>query len=200
MSAINWPERWALGGWWEDLYLRRKSFPIGPRNTYSNIAYALAAVYLVVTGSGTTRWVLGAAMLLLAIGSAGYHAFKTERWRTADHAGMVPTMAVLMVHGLLHNSPGLTGGAFMVATVLGAIFAVEKSDKLLGLLFLGAAVPPLVAGAIGPTLIAVALFALAFAFWVADKRAWAIVGLWGHAIWHVLTAVAMPQLHAAQIQ
>jgi hypothetical protein len=198
MTAIDWKARWALGGWAEDAKLRRTFFPIGPRNAWSNIAYAVSAIYIVIAGHGDTRWVLGAAMILLAIGSGYYHYVKTEKARTWDWAGMIPTMTIFAVHGMLHNSPGLAFGSFTVATVIGSIYAKEKSDIVLGVLFLAGAVPPLMAGNVIPTAIAVCTFGLAMTFWIADKKHWAMVGLWGHAIWHVLTAVAMPQLYSAQ--
>src|SRR3546814_8785788 len=36
------------GGWWEDQYLGRCWSPIGPRNTYSNAAYAVCGGLAVV--------------------------------------------------------------------------------------------------------------------------------------------------------
>lgn len=202
MTAIDWEARWAMGGWAEDAKLRRKRFPIGPRNTWSSLAYALAGIYLVATGEGATRWVIAGGMVMLALGSAAYHCWKTHPrnlWNNADWFGMAATMVPLSIHGLLHTSPGLPLGAFSIGLVAASLISMGKhSDEIMGLLFLGAAVPPFLAGNHGPVLIAVALFALAMAFWQADRKRWAIVGLWGHSLWHVLTAVAMPQLYQAQ--
>jgi predicted membrane channel-forming protein YqfA (hemolysin III family) len=201
VTAINWSARWRLGGWWEDIYLGRKRFPIGPRNTWSNAAYLLAAAYLALTGTGNTRWVLAAGMVVLAIGSAAYHSQKTEATRAWDWVGMGATMATFTVHGALYTSPGLALGAFSVSVVAGSLLAWgQKSDLVLGLLFVAAAIPPMLHGNLWPALEAVGLFAVAMLFWQADKRRWAWVGLWGHALWHVFTAVAMPQLHQAQIR
>lgn len=199
MTAIDWEARWAFGGWAEDAELRRKRFPIGPRNCYSNVAYLLAALYLVLTGEGTTRWVVAGGMALLAIGSAGYHAFKTKKWNNADWFGMASVMAPLTVNGVLHSSQGLPLGALSVGLVAASLIAGGKhSDVVMGALFVGASVPPFLAGNIWPVVEAVVLFALAMAFWRADKKRWAIVGLYGHAAWHCLTGFAMPQLYQAQ--
>lgn len=201
MTAIDWESRWIMGGWREDLRLLRKKFPIAPRNTWSSVAYALAAVYLVAIGEGATRWVVGAGMVVLAIGSAGYHCWKTEPWRNWDWAGMGGTMTPLAVNGVLHASQGLALGALSVGIPAAALIAwggTKHSDLVMGLLFVGSSVPAFLAGNTWPAIEAVALFALAMAFWYADRKAWAIVGLWGHAIWHILTAAAMPQLYQAQ--
>ena len=202
MTAIDWEARWAMGGWAEDAKLRRKHFPIGPRNTASNVAYLLAAVYLMATGEGPARWAIGAGMVVLAIGSACYHAFKTPKTNNWDWAGMGGTMTPFAVNGVLHTSRGLALGAFSIGAVSAALIAwgsTRHSDFVMGLLFLGSAVPAFLAGNFWPAVEAVATFALAMAFWQADRKRWAIVGLYGHAAWHVLTAVAMPQLHRAQI-
>jgi len=77
-------------------------------------------------------------------------------------------------------------------------FHVKHFDLLMGGLFAVAAIPALWRGNQAVALLSVILFALAYLFWQGDKRRWKIVGLWGHAGWHVATAAAMAALFVAQ--
>lgn len=188
------------GGWAEDAQNKRCTKPIGPRNTYSNLSYALAALWLVDNSPDPLRFPMAAWLLLLCVGSSGYHAFKTTFWNNMDWAGMYSTMAVLVIHGLKPDVPGGLLGGFTVGAVGAMLFAfqIKHFDLLMGGLFAVAAIPPLWSGNQAVALLSVGLFALAFLFWQADKRRWKMVGLYGHAAWHVFTAAAMVALFVAQ--
>ncbi len=187
------------GGWAEDVSNKRCTLPIGPRNTVSNLAYLAAGVWVVTTQVVPVRWVLGAALLLLAMGSALYHATKRTWANNLDWAGMFATMSVLVVHGLFPRAPGLALGALSVSMVVTVIYAWDKHfDLMMGGLFLAAALPAMLHGALGPVLVSVGWFLVGYLGWQCDKRR-VLLGKWGHAVWHVATAIALERLFLAQV-
>lgn len=189
------------GGWAEDAWSHRCRFPIAWRNTWSNAAYLVAGLWLLLTQSVPARWPMLAALLVLAVGSALYHGTKEIWANNLDWLGMGATMTVLVIQGLFPRADGLVLGAFSIGAVAALLISKHMHfDVLMGVLFLAAAIPPVVRGELGLTLVSVGLFAVGYLFWQADKhRSW-IVGLWGHAGWHVLTAAAMAALFVAQAQ
>lgn len=197
----TWARRIARGGWAEDLALQRAAVPIGPRNTYSNVAYLLAGVWAMLTLPGEARWALGGALIALGLGSAAYHAFKTVATNRLDWAGMGAVMTVLDLHAVFPQAPGLLLGALFIGMVAAVMIGQQfmHFDLLMGALALVAMVPPAVHGHAGAILPSFALFALAMVFWQADRKRLALVGLYGHATWHVLTAIAMPSLYRAGV-
>ena len=190
----------ARGGWREDAALHRCAFPIGPRNTVSNLAYLLAGIWLLQVSDDPMRFAMAAFLCLLAVGSAGYHGTKRTFWNNMDWAGMYSTMTVLVIHGINPNVPGGWLGGFSVGIVGACLFAfqVKHVDLLMGGLFLVAAIPPIARGGLWAVLPVVLLFALGYLAWQADKRRWKFIGLYGHALWHVLTAVALALLFVVQ--
>lgn len=194
--------RIARGGWAEDAEEGRCTFPIGPRNTYSNVAYALAAGGVVAWGSGDIRWVMAAALLLLALGSALYHGYKTIWANDLDWAGMYATLTVLVVNGMFPNAPGLALGAASIGIVLVALFAFHTHfDAHMAILLAVAAGATMVTRPPERTLEVVGslcCFVVAYGVWQLDKQRHPAIGRWGHAVWHVLTAAAMMILFLAQ--
>jgi hypothetical protein len=187
------------GGWAEDAALQRCHFPIGPRNTWSNLSYALAGLWLAVTPGEPIRWIMAAALLMLAVGSALYHGTKQIWANDLDWLGMGASMSVLVVHGLFPHAEGLALGAFTVGAVAGLLIAKQMHfDLLMGGLFVAALIPAYLNGEWRLASISVACFSLAYLAWQADKRRWKIVGLYGHAGWHLLTAAAIAVLFLSQ--
>lgn len=187
-------------GWWgEDIALHRCRVPYGPRNSWSNLSYLLAGVWVVLTQQGDVRWVMGAALLTLAIGSALYHSTKQIWANNLDWLGMGASMSVLVIHGAFPHADGLALGAFSIGAVVALLIAQHMHfDEVMGLMFLGALVPAYTQGSPALATASVICFALAYGAWQADKRRWKIVGLYGHAAWHAGTAAAMAILFAAQ--
>jgi hypothetical protein len=190
----------ARGGWAEDAALRRCTFPIGPRNTYSNVAYLLAGIWVVVTQPDTVRWVMGPALAVLALGSALYHGTKRVWANNLDWVGMYACLSVLVVHGVFRDNEGVALGALSLSTTMALLWPYQPThfDWHMGLLFVAALIPAYLIGHPMLALYALLAFAVSYLAWQADKRRWKVVGLWGHAIWHVGTAVALALLFAAQ--
>lgn len=191
----------ARGGWAEDAAGYGCAIPIAWRNTVSNAAYALAGLWVVLTQSGAVRWVMGAALLTLAIGSALYHATKQIWANNLDWLGMGASMMVLVVHGAFPEAEGLALGAFSVGSVAALLIAQHMHfDEVMGALFVAAIVPAYLYGDKTLATASVVLFLLAMAFWQMDRKHWKIVGLYGHSAWHCLTSAAMAVLFAAQVR
>lgn len=188
----------ARGGWAEDAALRRCSFPIGPRNTWSNLAYIWFGLLLPVLIGTPASWVMAGAMIALGIGSGLYHGTKKVWANNLDWFGMYLTMTVLVIHGLFPNAPGLAFGAACIAIVMASIWSFDKHfDAHMGILLIAAALPPALHGQLPLVALSFTLFGLGYVAWQFDK-ARKVVGLWGHALWHVLTAGAQAALFVAQ--
>lgn len=188
------------GGWAEDEARGSCNVPIGPRNAYSNVGYAGWGFYLLVTSRSTLQTAMGVAMIMLAFGSWWYHSEKTIAGNNADWVGMYACAAVIL------------GGAIGVHTYeilipIGMIFVVlfawainrVRFDAFMGVTFLVGAISAIARhGVSWMIVIATLCFALAYLAWQLDKRRNPIVGLWGHALWHLLTAPGLALLHLAQ--
>lgn len=187
-------------GWWgEDIALHRCSPPYGPRNTVSNIAYGLAALWVVLTQSGDVRWVMALALCALAIGSWLYHSRKEIWANNLDWLGMGGSMAVLDVSALFPHSPEMALGAFSIGLVVALLISQHMHfDEVMAGMFLVALVPAYLVGDAGLAALSVLLFALGYLCWKLDKTKGKPLGLWGHALWHCFTAAAMAVLFAAR--
>ncbi|HUU96488.1 MAG TPA: hypothetical protein VM487_12175, partial [Phycisphaerae bacterium] len=86
------------GRWWEDAICQRCTFPIGPLNTYSNVAYLLGALAVVRWDHSFAGWVMGGCLLVLAIGSFLYHGFKTIPMNDLDRAGIYLVFGAMGTH------------------------------------------------------------------------------------------------------
>lgn len=188
------------GGWYEDLEANRCSFPIGPWNTWSNVAYLLAGFWVVYRDPSLSGWLMGWSLLVLGLGSFFYHGFKTVEMNNLDRAGMYLVFGALSIHALpLHPwTPWLmllTG--ILLAVLFTYVINNVSLDVQMGVLFYYTLVAGLMGGDQKGTLVAFGLFLLAFACWQVDKRtSW--LGRYGHALWHCLTALAIPLMYLAQ--
>lgn len=188
----------ARGGWHEDAALGRCTPPIGPRNTWSNIAYPVVGIALLsVDGSA---WAMATALTTLGIGSGIYHAFKTKWANKLDWIGMYAVMGSLVVHGSVTNHPAAPWVMLMVSTVLGVVFANRMgANDLIGLMLGFAAVPAVLLGNWEYVLVSMVCFVQAYVVWHWDAEHKAWLGLWGHAVWHIMTAVAIGMMYLAQV-
>lgn len=180
----------ARGGWSEDLALRRCHWPIGPRNTYSNVAYWIAGIAAYLIHPGQIGAAFLAAMLVLGAGSMLYHGLKTVWANNLDWLGMYWVLAILLFHQF-------TGDIVLFApmTVMAGITAYAFShlvqarfDAVMGLAAVGISAMNVMVGNSLLAALGIMVFILAYAFWNADKSG---VGLWGHGLWHILSAAAL---------
>lgn len=198
---VSCPQRQARGGWWEDQLCGRCAFPIGPRNTYSNVAYPLAGAGLLYWDHSPAGWVMAGSLLVLGIGSALYHGHKTLWANRLDHLGMYLVFGALSVHGFAPAHPAtpvamlLTGA--LLALLLAYVVPRVSLDVQMGILVWFSALPGVLRGHRAEVMVAVGCFAVAYLAWQLDV-AHRVTGKWGHALWHVLTAAAIPVLFWAQ--
>lgn len=212
------------GGWFDDLWSARCSFPISPRNTWSNLGYlASGSIPVLATGGSPAGWVMGISLAVLAIGSGLYHGLK-EKWANdLDLAGMCLVFGSLSVHGydtVSSVTPWLMAG---VGIAFAAAFVYLKPgnlDKLIGVWLLFASIPAFLHGTAWLAVLSLALYGYAYIAWNLDVWAGRRFGAWldadpatrgpppspppivgrnGHAIWHELTGPATALMFVAQL-
>ena len=191
----------ARGRWAEDEALGRCAPPFGPRNTWSNLAYSATGLALARLVDGDAATVFGNALVVLGAGSLLYHCYKATWANLLDRFAMYLVLGALAVYGIAPADPAMP--TIMVATGVGAgvlfNYAIPKVslDVQTGVFMYFGLVAAYLRGDRTLAAIALGLFVLAFVLWNLDKRKAPIVGLYGHAAWHVLTAVAFPLLFLA---
>lgn len=178
------------------------SVPIGPRNTWSNLAYiAVAAILLYFLGTTPQTVVVSVALGVLGIGSGLYHAYKTVWANRLDHVGMYLVFGALSVYGILGRHPAAPYLMVITGLLLAGLFTytgIKASlDIQMGVLFYFTMIPAFVFGDAKLAGVALALFLLGFGAWQLDKIRSPITGLWGHAWWHILTAPAIGLMYLA---
>lgn len=186
--------------------LGRTTFPIEPRNTLSNAAYLLVG-WLVWEAIRTPEAVVFAASCsYLGLTSGGYHGFGGRLWQAMDWSGMLGLFAVLAAWLLLAPFASelpvplwviMAGVGLGAATLLPFHFQQVGKNTLIGLLLVLSLVPAYFNGDATLTLASLAVFAAAKGVWLLDWHSERL-GYWGHAVWHVLTAVAIGLLFLAQ--
>ncbi|MGD9525041.1 MAG: hypothetical protein AB7P61_07600 [Gemmatimonadales bacterium] len=190
----------ARGGWSEDACLGRCSFPIGPRNTWSNAAYVLAGVVVVLLDRTLAGWVMAGSLVMLGLGSGLYHGFKTLWANRLDHVGMYLTFGALAVHASAPRHPVtpwlmlVTGVA--LAVLLSYVIPRVSLDLQMGMLLWFSMIPAVLLGSASLALLSFGVFLAAYLCWQLDKHR-ALLRLWGHALWHILTAAAIAMMYLA---
>lgn len=195
------------GGWQEDAELCRHKPPYGPRNALSNIAYAVVGFGLLYTNiphaNAGTLW---AMMTALALGSGYYHWYKNRYFQHWDHNGMLMVFGALAVFGWYQGTyaPIVAAGVgFGVAWWDSYWRGIEFLDLPVGVLLALAFLPiAIFGGDLKLAGIALVLYVVGYGFQRLDHahRTPKPLDLWGHAIWHVLTAVAIGLLALAQVR
>lgn len=175
--------------------------PYAPLNTWSNAAYAFAGLWVLQHGIPTAGPV-ALALGLLAVGSGLYHATAQEWARRLDHAGIHAVFGALVVHGIAPLHPLTPWLMAPLAAVLTAWFVWLRPTDLtsvLGLYLIAAFTPAFLRGSVDHAVAAFLLLAVAYLAWQIDQRPTIPLGRLGHALWHVLTAVAIALLYRAQL-
>lgn len=197
-------------GGWHESYLNGceeglLQIPQQPVNTYTNLAYLAAGLYIDLWLDSAPSLVFVLTMTYLCIGSSLYHATST-RW-----AGMLDVTAIYAVFSstMVYALAALVGGAelafvpalmFVVAGLAAYMLSSRfrrRMEVVIGV-FLGCTYAAiLIRMAIMGTwtgwlwlVISFVLFALAFWFWTLDKAKAFPLKRWGHGFWHLLSAAA----------
>lgn len=203
MTSESWLAKSRRGGWAED-WARytgdptRQRHPIGPRNTWSNLMYAVVGVLLASRFQDSQSAWMAMSLCILAVGSAAYHAFKTVAANRLDWIGMYAVFGALVGHAWW---PAHTGTMAMASAGIVGLYAQRgwKNADWHMAVALGLAIIPLLrSGHWLPVWHVLLLFGIGYAAWQADRRRMPFVGLWGHALWHVFTALAIGLLFASQ--
>ena len=188
------------GGWAEDALAQRCSFPIGPWNTWSNLAYFLAGAWVVYQDASLSGWVMGWALGTLGMGSLLYHGYKSVEWNKLDRAGMYFVFGAMCIHALPAHpwTPWfMLGTGLLLAVLFAYVLNNIDLDVQMGVLFYYSLVAGVMFGDRTGAMIAFAVFLLGFVCWQLDKRTlW--LGRFGHALWHILTALAIAVMYGAQ--
>lgn len=188
----EWAKRIRRGGWREDLTLIRDRLPIGPRNTWSSLAYPIVG-WGVFALTGPSALLFALSMTLLGAGSGLYHAFKTPFANAIDWSGMYAVLWASIMAAFFPSSP-LYVRALSTAVVAIGVPIVGRFDAVMAL-------GVLTLTALGATLgdgtdaaVGAMLFIAGWGCWYVDKQD-RTFGLWGHALWHVFTALAFGFLY-----
>ena len=192
----------ALGGWAEAAILRRCTVPIEPRNTWSNLAYVAVAVALLIRGPWLEMIPLAGGLVMLGVGSALYHATKQVWAQRLDNSGMYAVFAVLVVGGVIPEVPEVAVPLSAVGAALLAWRWAHKVkvplDDMMGFMLAIAALRPLAVHQSWLAWVSLGVFAVGYVAWQLDKRRSKLVGVWGHAVWHFGTGIAIGLLALAQ--
>lgn len=197
-----------------------------PQDTVSNLAYATVGLALCLAGRRREAFSLGVACLFLGVGSGLYHASLAAEWRLIDILGVYTALYGLIVLGLKANWPVLLSGSCgwlldFAAWVLAIITGIYRNDaRIAGIKLFDSTYVVVAAVALGCLLVfgaarritntsqyrrAVLLLALsvpvAFVGGQGDRFGglFAAPDAWvqGHAVWHVLGAVAILSVYEA---
>ena len=188
--------------------------PEQPVNTYTNLIYAAAGVFLALDLRTGPAFVFALAMVILCVASSLYHALSTYKTGRFDVGGMYTVFSALAVYALCVATdvpPGWTTFVmFAVPAILGLVGAFVKAWYRENVnwkiaIFLIVAYLVLVerivthnkGGAILFTVLSFGLFTIAIASWLLDKQCKFPLQRWGHGVWHLLTGVAIGMLFIA---
>lgn len=188
------------GGWAEDQLSGRCTFPIGPRNTFSNLAYVVMGFWAFALRPSLASAVFGATMVFLGVGSALYHGYKTIWASRLDNAGMYAVFSSLVIYAIAPRHPFIGPVMALGAIVCGRLLAYGANwkyllDPIIGVFVFLSVVANILNGSYLIGTLGFTLFGLAYGIWWLDKKkALKILPKWGHAIWHVATAVVLSAL------
>lgn len=196
----------ACRGNWAEARLRHcegelavTGIPVEPFNTFSNLAYIAAAWVVWQTFPGLPAVVLAASLVLLGIGSSMYHGTKAMWAAKMDHAGMYAVFGSLAIYCVAPADPAMPYVMLAGAAAFAIGFAFVAPGDLnarMGLLLALLSIRGFLIGRILLSGLSLGFFALAFAAWQLDKRT-TLLSRFGHAIWHLFTAIAIVLMFAA---
>lgn len=196
--------RIARGGWAEDRLAHRCTAPIGPWNTASNAAYLFVGLALLHRDPSPATWAMAVALGALAVGSGIYHAVKTHWSNQMDWIGMYMTFAALTVHAIVPTSTAAPWVMMALGAVLAWRWAVVLNGIGLNIQMGTFLVLSLLPGFFGETPnyhapLALALFVGSYVLWHLDRMDPSPTGRYGHALWHVGTAVAIGHAYLSAV-
>jgi len=192
------PPHICRGGWHEGEIrgchqgYNETGIPVEPINTYSNLAYLTAGWIVFRSESNGLALIFFCAMTFLCFGSALYHAVKT-RWAARwDHGGMYAVVAGMGFYVMVAGHAAETWIMLAGAVLSGVLLAWVLDGNLLvrmGLLMALIAAGVLTRGNETLGWYSLGFFAAAIAVWIVDKYT-AVLGRFGHGLWHLFTAIA----------
>jgi len=179
-----------------------------PANALSSLAFCVAAVTTVARGRRLGRHtpervlapVVALTLLALGAGSLAYHAQLTFAGQLLDVQGMY-LLGTLLVVGALWRAgtlaasrAGAVAAALLAALLVAQVLLPDARRWLFALVLLpGIALERQLAPRSRPLGFAVLALVVAYAAWLADDHdLWCAPASWlqGHALWHLLTALA----------
>ena len=182
----------------------RESWIRQPANTWSSLAFVVAGLWMLGQRQAgrvqTYRLGFVLATLAIGLGSAFYHASLSFVGQFWDVLGMYFLSGLMLLYRVYRGRAFISYLLLMVALALALWFVPELRRGLFGLVLLAAiglelgyvrtSKPNIQMGWFWGGL---ALFGLAFAVWILDNARVVCApqsGLQGHALWHLLGAVA----------
>lgn len=187
------------GGWWEDLLEGRCTFPIGPRNTWSNLFYIMAGCTV-----WPHTWAGGLSLMLLGVGSFLYHGYKTVFTDNLDNSGIYLVMGTLLtyvafrlfrpdlVSTIIGQSLMLSVGLLLAWRLQWFPMPAVMENIVIGIVVGVASLVLFLHGQALDAFVGLFLFAVAYLVcWQMDRARTYWWPKWGHAHWHILTAAAL---------
>jgi hypothetical protein len=184
--------------WSEAKAARAEGTVFETRNTWTNLAYLIAGSWCAT--QGPTGVAMAVAFTVLGLGSGWYHATADMAGQQLDRIGMHLCFAAMVVCGLAPFHPATPYAMLAIGAGFGWAFVVREYvslDACMALYLVLALASGLLRGNVTEVAYSFTAFGLAYTCWHLDHRTERPFGLWGHAVWHVLTALAMALLFAA---
>jgi channel protein (hemolysin III family) len=178
--------------------------PQQPINTYTNLAYLAAGLYVQLTIGTVPAFVFALTMTYLCVGSTLYHATSTGWAGILDVTGIYTVFGGTAVYAFATmlgegHDPLVPTGMFVLAGGLTFIFSPRITRHmewviavLLGSTYLMLVIRMAIKGVWTPLpllLFSIGLFAIGFGSWKLDRHG-KFPFAWGHGVWHLFTAAA----------
>jgi hypothetical protein len=183
---------------------------VEPSNAWSNAAYVMVGLWILWrrrARPATALTSIGVAAVLLGVGSFSFHATGIRLFEVVDVSGMYLISGLALTFALqraLGWGDGIAVGFFAASVLLSGVLMVALGNNGIAMFALQtiaaigmeARLWPSTPAAIAPWMLrAVVAFVAALFVWVLDKHGPLCDPdnhvVTGHAVWHVLTAVAI---------
>ena len=181
--------------------------PQQPINTYSNILYLTGGMFLMFEITSLPTYVFFITTLYLFIGSSWFHATSSKSAGHLDVSAMYALFTAMLVYSitsLTTLNDSIIALLMFIIAVLSAYLLIRRFYKyiipilvLLTYMFviinkLQNNVPQVIDGFIISSFV---LFLLGIGAWLVDKSKFFPNNRWGHAFWHLFSAVAICLLY-----